>query len=114
MQILVPNVAELKQGETRVFSFPTAYGDMQGFVIRHQGSLHAYENKCRHWPIPLDYGDADFYFASVGRIVCKTHGAMYDPGTGECDAGPCAGQRLTAFSLRLEGSDARVEVPDLP
>jgi nitrite reductase/ring-hydroxylating ferredoxin subunit len=112
MRIRVPAVSKLQQGETRVFGFPTAYGEMQGFVIRHHGNLRAYENKCRHWPIPLDYGDADFYFASVDRIICKTHGAMYDPGTGECDAGPCRGERLTAFPMELEGEDAWVEVPD--
>jgi nitrite reductase/ring-hydroxylating ferredoxin subunit len=112
MRIRVPGVAALQQGETRVFSFPTAYGDMQGFVIRHDGELRAYENKCRHWPIPLDYGDGDFYFASVDRIVCKTHGAMYDPATGECDAGPCAGLSLTSFPITLEGEDALVEVPE--
>jgi nitrite reductase/ring-hydroxylating ferredoxin subunit len=111
MIIRVPDVAGLGQGETRVFSFPTAYGDMQGFVIRFNGALYAYENKCRHWPIPLDYGDADFYFASVERIVCKTHGAMYAPDTGECDAGPCKGQQLTSFPLILEGADGLVEVP---
>ena len=113
MEIKVPGAALLVNGETKVFSFPTAYGDMQGFVIRHEGKLRAYENKCRHWPIPLDYGDADFYFASIDRIVCKTHGAMYDPATGECDAGPCAGQYLTSFPLELRGSDAVVEVPDI-
>ena len=85
---------------------------MQGFIIRHDGTLYAYENKCRHWPIPLDYGDGDFYFASVRRIVCKTHGAMYDPGTGQCDDGPCMGQRLTVFPFELRGADAIVEVPD--
>ena len=113
MNILVVDVASLEHGQTRVFSFPTAYGEMQGFVIRHNGDLKAYENKCRHWPIPLDYGDADFYFGSVDRIVCKTHGAMYDPATGECDSGPCAGQFLTTFPLELQGNDAVVTVPDI-
>ncbi|MCD6024698.1 MAG: Rieske (2Fe-2S) region [Fibrobacteria bacterium] len=112
MRLRVPDVLSLQQGETRVFQYPTAYGDMQGFVIRHNGELRAYENKCRHWPIPLDYGDGDFYFASADRIVCKTHGAMYDPATGECDSGPCAGQSLTAFPLELTGEDAWVEVPE--
>jgi nitrite reductase/ring-hydroxylating ferredoxin subunit len=112
MRIRVPDVLALRQGETRVFSFPTAYGDMQGFVIRYNGDLRAYENKCQHWPIPLDYGDGDFYFASADRIVCKTHGAMYDPATGECEIGPCAGRSLTSFVLELEGDDAWVEVPD--
>ena len=112
LRIRVDSVTSLKPGETRVFSYPTAYGEMQGFVIRHGENLRAYENKCRHWPIPLDYGDADFYWPSADRIVCKTHGAMYDPDTGECDSGPCAGERLTSFLLELEGEDGIVTVPE--
>ena len=114
MRIHVLDIGSLKQGETRVFGYPTAYGEIQGFVIRHNGALRAYENKCRHWPIPLDYGDGDFYWPSADRIVCKTHGAMYDPETGECDSGPCAGERLTSFPLELQGEDGVVDVPDLP
>jgi nitrite reductase/ring-hydroxylating ferredoxin subunit len=111
MPVRVPEITSLQQGETRVFSFPTAQGDRQGFVIRYDGNLRAYENRCRHWPIPLDLGNADFFLASVDRIRCKYHGAEYHPVTGECDAGPCKGDSLTRFDLELDGEDAVVMVP---
>jgi nitrite reductase/ring-hydroxylating ferredoxin subunit len=111
LHVRVHRITNLREGEARVFSFPTDYGDMQGFVIRHSGGVCAYENKCRHWPVPLDYGNADFYVASLDRIRCKHHGAEFDPGTGECDAGPCKGDTLTRFDLEIEGDDAVVIVP---
>jgi len=112
MQIRVPEAQNLKHCETRVFTYPSRYGDLQGFVIRYGEKLHAYENRCRHWPIPLDFGDGDFYYARIDRIVCKTHGAEYDPETGICDAGPCRDEVLTRFPLVVDGDDALVTVPE--
>jgi nitrite reductase/ring-hydroxylating ferredoxin subunit len=112
MQIRVPETISLKQGETRMFTFPSRYGDLQGFVIRYRDALHAYENKCLHWPIPLDFGDGEFYYEKIDRIVCKNHGAEYDPATGICDAGPCQGEALTRFPVILDGGDALVTVPE--
>lgn len=110
-RILVPGAGRLKHGETRVFSWPSPHGELQGFVIRHGEVLHAYENKCRHLPIPLDYGDEEFWYGDIDRIVCKTHGATYRPDTGYCDDGPCAGDSLTRFDVEPEGDDAAVLVP---
>ena len=112
MEIRISETKDMKHGETRVFKFPSRYGDLEGFVIRHGENFHAYENKCRHWPIPLDFGDGDFYYEGFDRIVCKSHGAEYDPETGICDAGPCRNERLTRFPLVFEGADAVVTVPD--
>ena len=112
MQIRVPNAMDLKHGETRLFTYPSKYGDLEGFVIRYGENFHAYENKCRHWPIPLDFGDGDFFYARFDRIVCKSHGAEYNPETGICEAGPCRDEALTRFSLVFEGVDAIVTVPE--
>jgi nitrite reductase/ring-hydroxylating ferredoxin subunit len=111
MRVRISGISGMLEGDTRVFSFPSDHGEMQGFVIRHNGFLRAYENKCRHWPVPLEYGNADFYAPSVGRIRCKHHGAEFDPGTGECDAGPCKGESLTRFDVEIDGEDAVVVVP---
>src|ERR1700748_897460 len=110
MEIRVEKAADLKQGETRVFRFPSKYGDLEGFVIHYNGNFYAYENRCRHWPIPLDFGDGEFYYKHFDRIVCKSHGAEYDPESGICSAGPCQGEALTRFNLILEGEDAIIIV----
>src|SRR5690606_16704230 len=109
--IRVPGAVSLKHGETRVFTWPSEYGEREGFVIRHGDNLRAYENKCKHLPIPLDYGDGDFWYGAVDRIVCKTHGATYEADTGYCDDGPCEGASLTRFDLEIEGDDVVVMIP---
>jgi nitrite reductase/ring-hydroxylating ferredoxin subunit len=110
--IRVLGAVRLQHGETRVFSWPSAFGDLEGFVIRHGENLRAYENKCKHLPIPLDYGDGEFWYDAIDRIVCKTHGATYEPDTGYCDDGPCEGASLTRFDVELDGEDVVVLIPD--
>ena len=38
------------------------------------------------------------------RFYCSTHGALYEPDTGRCTAGPCVGDRLTPLPLAVEGA----------
>ena len=112
MVIRISEAADLTHGKTRVFAFPSPYGEQQGFLIRYHEGFHAYRNQCRHWPIPLDFGDGDFFYETLDRIICKSHGAQYDPETGICEAGPCQQAGLQRFLLVLEGRDALVTVPD--
>ncbi len=112
MVIRVPGARRLRHGETRVFDVPSKYGGLQGFVICYGDDFFAYLNQCRHWPIPLDAGDEDFFHPAIDRIRCKTHGAVYHPATGLCEAGPCAFSRLDAYSLQPDGDDVLVTVPD--
>jgi nitrite reductase/ring-hydroxylating ferredoxin subunit len=45
-------------------------------------------------------------------IQCSTHGALFKPGTGECIAGPCQGDALSALDIRLHDGEVQVRVPD--
>src|SRR5205085_9724337 len=69
------------------------------FAVRWKGGLHAYLNTCRHQSLPLDFGDAHFFDEAYDALVCVHHGARYDPATGVCMDGPCAGARLTALAV---------------
>jgi nitrite reductase/ring-hydroxylating ferredoxin subunit len=57
----------------------------------------------------LDMGTGRFWSAKVERIYCMTHGACFRPHDGICDAGPCVGEALERFAVRLDGEDALVE-----
>lgn len=70
---------------------------LPGFVIRHQGRVHAYLNRCAHLPVELDWQPGRFFDDAGLYLVCATHGAVYDPASGLCMGGPCRGQRLTAL-----------------
>lgn len=110
MEVRVPGISSLKHGESRVFTFPGS--DKEGFVIRFGEGYKAYVNQCAHWNIPLDFGDGEFYYEEIDRIVCKSHGAAYRVSDGYCDSGPCAGAGLTGLPLQINGDEAVVEIPE--
>jgi nitrite reductase/ring-hydroxylating ferredoxin subunit len=66
----------------------------QAFVIRYQGTAHAYVNTCPHAGTELDWNPAEFFDDSGLYLICATHGAVFVPDTGACAGGPCRGQAL--------------------
>ncbi len=111
-KIRIDGVKELALGDARVFEFEKRGKPAQGFLLHHNEGFSAYRNQCCHWPVPLDLGDGDFYYAAIDRITCKTHGATYLPATGECDSGPCAGARLKSYEIEWEGDTLWVRIPE--
>jgi nitrite reductase/ring-hydroxylating ferredoxin subunit len=61
------------------------------FIVRYEGQVHAYLNRCAHMPMELDWKPGLFFDGEGLLLVCSTHGALYAPDTGECLGGPCAG-----------------------
>ena len=74
-------------------------GDGTGFVIRHDGRVHGYLNRCAHVPIELDWAEGEFFESSGLYLMCATHGAIYVPDTGRCAGGPCRGGSLRRISV---------------
>ena len=73
---------------------------LPAFVVRHGGKVHAYVNECRHQASELDWNPGEFFDAERLYLICATHGACYDPTSGVCIAGPCAGARLAPVAIR--------------
>ena len=61
------------------------------FVIRYQGVVHAYLNRCSHVPAELDWQPGEFFDYSKLYLVCSIHGALYAPESGRCLGGRCQG-----------------------
>ena len=59
------------------------------FVVRCQGEVHAYINRCAHLPYELDWNPGKFFDSEGLVLICSVHGASYDPLTGQCVGGPC-------------------------
>ncbi len=111
-RVTIRNPNELQLGEARVFQFMRKGRNASGFLIRHHEGLFAYYNRCCHWPVQLDLDDGQFYDERIDRIVCKTHGACYLVDSGYCDAGPCTGAQLEAYTVELSEDSATVLIPD--
>jgi nitrite reductase/ring-hydroxylating ferredoxin subunit len=107
--VRVPGGATLAEGESKAFSYERAGRTLEAFLLHHAAGYFAYANVCPHWDVDLDLGFGDFYAADLDRILCRNHGALFHPQTGECTAGPCAGMYLERFEVTLDGEDAVVD-----
>lgn len=106
--IRVHGATTLAPGQARTFPLPDS--EEQGFLIHTPAGLRAFRNRCRHWPVPLDMDDADFWNPDAGMIQCKVHGALFRGDDGVCVFGPCSGHPLVAFPVEIDGTDALVEI----
>lgn len=97
------DAAALEEGGAMAFSYPSAHATRSGLVVRFQGRIHAYENRCQHLPLPMDYGDGRFLTPDGQHLICRNHGALYDPSNGLCVHGPCLGAALTPLHIQVEG-----------
>jgi nitrite reductase/ring-hydroxylating ferredoxin subunit len=78
----------------------------RAFVMRFDGRLVAYLNRCAHVPTEMDWNPGEFLDIERRFILCSIHGAAYEPADGRCVGGPCGRGRLTA--LRVEERDGEV------
>ena len=97
------DVDELPPGRTATFRLTCAGGTIHGFAINHEGRTYAYVNSCPHIGTSLDLSPNEFLAEDGRTLVCATHGALFEPDTGFCIGGPCAGDSLTPLPVRLEG-----------
>lgn len=93
--------------------FPvTAYGeDATAFVVRYGQQPYAYLNRCAHVPMELDWTEGEFFESSGLYLMCATHGALYEPDTGQCAGGPCRGGRLEPLQV-IERDNQIFWLPD--
>ena len=78
-------------GKSRLFRSATESVD--------KGQVYAYHNVCAHRGVELDWEAGQFFDITQQFLVCATHGALYDPTTGHCVRGPCAGQSLVRVEV---------------
>jgi nitrite reductase/ring-hydroxylating ferredoxin subunit len=74
--------------------------EVPAFVIKHDGQHYAYLNQCAHIAMELDWQPEHFFDADGQWLMCASHGALYEPGTGLCVNGPCQGASLKPIALQ--------------
>jgi nitrite reductase/ring-hydroxylating ferredoxin subunit len=70
------------------------------FAVRYGGTVRAYVNRCPHAGTELDWQPGEFFEETGLYLICSTHGAMFEPGSGYCVAGPCRGASLEPLAIR--------------
>ena len=94
---------EIIQNSTELGTMP-----LTGFMFLHEGHPRAYLNRCPHLGVELNWMPGNFMDTDKQFIQCASHGALFLPGTGECIAGPCQGDSLTALDVRIAGGQIQI------
>ena len=106
--------AALHEGQAGVrFTLASWSGQEKGFVVRYHGQACAYVNQCPHAGTELDWQPGEFFDITGLYLVCATHGALFEPTTGRCIAGPCRGAALRRLEVR-EANGEIVLVSETP
>lgn len=97
MQFLCASTT-LAEGQSLGFQL----GETRLLAVRKDSVAFVYQNRCPHRGIPLEW-QADQFLDHSGRLIqCASHGAQFLIESGECIAGPCAGQVLEGLECREE------------
>jgi nitrite reductase/ring-hydroxylating ferredoxin subunit len=105
------SVALVEGGDGVRFDVLLADGPATAFVVRFDGLVRGYVNRCGHLPTELDWSPGKFFEGSGLYLMCATHGAIYEPETGHCAGGPCRGQGLAPVSV-FESGGTVFWIPD--
>jgi nitrite reductase/ring-hydroxylating ferredoxin subunit len=93
---------ELPDGAARGFHVVHPSGARDLLVVRSGDQVHAYENRCPHRGITLDWVEGRFMSADGQHLQCATHGALFRPQDGLCIQGPCTGDSLCKIEIERE------------
>lgn len=93
-ETIVGRFDDIEDRGCREFSIGDGDWPFKGFVVRSGDRVYAYQNFCVHVGHPLNWTPDDFLTPEKDKIVCASHGALYDIETGACAGGPCRGKAL--------------------
>lgn len=96
----------LLEGHSRGFE----YANTRLLAVRREGRVYIYLNRCPHRGIGLEWQPDQFLDPSASLIQCATHGALFLIESGECVAGPCAGQFLSAIDCREDSQGIWIDL----
>ena len=108
---VIAKVDEVAPGSVKKFWLICQKYRIDAFLINQGGNFFAYVNRCRHMTTPLDFIRDEFLSEDRRYLMCYTHGALYEPHTGLCIAGPCKGESLFPLPLLVDHGEVLVGCP---
>lgn len=101
---LLCNSHDLAEGGLALpFDINYAGQTCRAFAIRFEGQPHAYLNRCTHVAMELDWQPNRVFDDSGSWLLCASHGAAYQPDTGQCAGGPCRGGLIKIMLSEADG-----------
>jgi len=108
---LVGTIGELEHGTSKKFTMRRGGRDLEALLVNYQGNHFAYVNRCPHTGITLDWVNNQFFSSDSRYIMCATHGAVFEPPSGECIWGPCVGLLLQSLPIEIDDGQIYARLP---
>ncbi|HZZ89299.1 MAG TPA: Rieske 2Fe-2S domain-containing protein [Caulobacteraceae bacterium] len=96
-------LADIPEPGSKGFIFREGEKLFMGFIVRRAGAVMGFIDRCPHTGLPLALAPDRYLTRENDLILCSSHGALFRTVDGYCVAGPCAGQRLWPWPVRVEG-----------
>lgn len=97
---------EIADPGAKGFSFREERALFAGVVVRRDGTLAGYEDRCPHAGWPLAAPGDRFLTRDGAHLLCAGHGALFRLEDGACVTGPCLGERLAPWPV--EARDGQI------
>jgi len=107
-------LADLGDPGSREFQVGGGAWPLRGVLVRVGTGVRAYVNRCPHAGHALNLRPDDFLTPDGTLLICRSHGALFEPASGRCVAGPCAGASLQAIAVEVVDGEVRLAPPDGP
>lgn len=107
----VAALADIAEPGAHEFSVGDGDWPFRGFVVRSGSGVYAYANHCPHAGHALNLSPDRFFNADESLLLCSSHGALFEPDSGYCVAGPCAGEKLRSLECRVVDGVVLVRAP---
>jgi len=108
---LVGTVGEIEHGKSKKFALRRGPRNLEALLVNFEGRHFAYINRCPHTGITLDWVNNQFFSSDNRYLMCATHGAVFEPPTGECIWGPCVGLSLQSVPIEIEQGRIYARLP---
>jgi nitrite reductase/ring-hydroxylating ferredoxin subunit len=107
----IGTVGELAHGTSKKFTLRRGPRELEALLVNFEGNYFAYINRCPHTGITLDWVNNQFFSSDQRYLMCATHGAVFEPPTGECVWGPCFGLSLQKLEVEIEDQQIYARLP---
>ena len=115
MESQITSVRDIDDGGALGTSVELHGGRRRLVLTRKGGEVRVFLNSCPHTGVRLDWIPGRFMDLNDKFLQCATHGALFEPDSGYCVEGPCAGQYLTELPCKLRNGivyiDTESEAP---
>jgi nitrite reductase/ring-hydroxylating ferredoxin subunit len=116
VKIQVATLEDLAEGAATDAAVVLGDGPRNLILTRRGGVIAVFLNSCPHTGVRLDLIPGQFLDVDGTHLQCTTHGALFEPDTGRCVAGPCAGRHLVRIVSEIrEGAvyiDGEAPLPE--